>query len=643
MLDNDFSLALALSQQLEIEQDSTKGMTGPIKQGNSNQQKKINSNPTPSYLLGGDSIYSNYLKGLSSLDDNNSSSLSSSMFDSILSKPTSTSTSTSTPTATPAATTTSTFALSNHVSQVVLDSDISDSDEDSKVSDNSEDENHKGKRHRMTKGVRPIMERRTPDNPVLVQRKIDSEANTVESHESIISRMKDRHRNQVKLAALRNQQQQQEEYNMMAYPQHMVPQAYGPPSMMPMSPTSGPVLQHPGLMMDPAQMYYANPQLMPVNNNEYMETTIKTQPRSVPAAFLPNPTHVSLAIPHPPKEEPEVPKPTFRPPPVMTQSHSSRINSSYARQATAPPSSASSKPNSSTSTLEQIDEQESRSIESPPPMDTPSPVLEEMNAVAADEADCEISGDEENATHAALPRRKKSTKKLRQNYDESATRVTDSGYTTPAVRSSRSTPNLKKKKSSRSSSRRNSQDLTGSPPSEITLSTPPPLPNSPYLNYQQDNSNENLYGNGVPRSSSQHQLHYQQQQQFNNHQHRQSLRHMKSEPELPRRSNSTSTQQQKHYHHQQQQLNAEWERMQTYHQRSSVMKPPPPQQQQMPFMPMYPMYYPNNSQQMMMVDPNYRQQQQYDPYQGPAYNHNSQMTYQQQHQQKVNHNYHSRQ
>ncbi|KAG2210857.1 hypothetical protein INT47_000011 [Mucor saturninus] len=667
VLDNDFSLALALSQQLEIEQDNTKGTTGPTKQGNNNGQKKINSNVTPSYLLGGDSIYSNYLKGLSALDDNhnnNSSSLSSSMFDSILGKPTSTSTIT---TNTAPVAPTSTFASSNHVSQVVLDSDISDSDEDSKVSDDSEDENHKGRRHRMTKGARPIMERRTPDNPVLVQRKIDnwsnrvdSEANTVESNESMISRMKDRHRNQVKLAALRNQQQQQEEYNMMGYPQHMVPQAYGPPSMMPISPispTGGPVLPHPGLMMDPAQMYYANPQLIPVNNNEYMETTVKTQPRSVPSAFLPNPTHVTLAIPHPPKEETETPKVVSRPPlpspPVMTQSNNSRPNSSHARQSTAPPSSyASSKPNSSTSTLEQIEEQQSRSSESPLPMDTPSPVLVEMNAIAADEADCEISADDEATPHVALPRKKKSTKKLRQNYEESATRVIDSGYTGPTVRSSRSTPNLKKKKSSRNSSRRNSQDLTSSPPSEMTVPTPPPVPNSPYLPYHQNNSEENLYNNGVPRSSSQHQLHYQQQQQFNNQQHRQSLRHMKSEPELPRRSNSHTTQQQQQqqqqkYYHQQQQLNAEWERMQNYHQRNSVMKHPPPppqqQQQQMPFMPMYPMYYPNNSQQMMMVDPNYQQPQQYDPYQGPAYNHNSQVTYQQQHQHKMNQHYHSRQ
>lgn len=646
ILDNDFSLALALSQQLEIEQDSIKGMTGPTKLANNNQQKKINSNPTPSFLLGGDSIYSNYLKGLSALDDNSNSSLSTSMFDSILNK--SSSTSTSTPTTAPV---TSTFTLSNHVSQVVLDSDISDSDEDSRNSDDSEDENLKGKAHRMTKGVRPIMERRTPDNPVLVQRKIDnwsnrvdSEANTVESNESMISRMKDRHRNQVKLAALRNQQQQQEEYNMMAYPQHMVPQTYGPPSMMPISPTNGAVLQHPGLMMDPAKMYYANPQLIPINNNEYMDTTIKTQPRSVPAAFLPNPTHVTLAIPHPPKEEAEVQKLPYKPTPVMAHSNSSRPNSNHARQSTAPPSSASSKPNSSTSTLEQIDDQESRSIESPLPMDTPSPVLEEMNIVAAEEADCETSGDEENTTRAAVPRRKKSMKKLRQNIDESATRVIDSGYTEPTVRSSRSTPNLKKKKSSRSSSRRNSQDFTSSPPSEMTVATPPPLPNSPYLNYQQNNSNEKLYGQGIPRSSSQHQLHYQQQQQVNNQQHRQSLRHMKSEPELPRRSNSHNTQQQKYNHQQQQQLNAEWERMQHYHQRNAGMKPPQQQQQQMPFMPMYPMYYSNNNQQqMMMVDPNYQQQQQYDPYQGPAYNQNSQATYQQQHKHKVNHNYHSRQ
>ncbi|KAI9267627.1 hypothetical protein EDC94DRAFT_601493 [Helicostylum pulchrum] len=689
VLDNDFSLALALSQQLEIDQDSTTRMTGTTKIGNKPPpkiEKKANDVKPPTFLLGGDSIYSNYLRGLSALDTSeppSSSSLSTSMFDSILNKSTTTATSgfISPPVTSPTTTTTP----SNHVTQVVLDSDISDSD-DSKLSDDSDEEsNMQRSRQRMTKGVRPIMERRTQDNRVLVQRRVDNwsnrvdpEQNTAELNESMIERMKDRHRNQVKMAALRNQQQYQDEYN---YPQHMVPQSYVPPAMMALPPNG--VLQHPGLLMDPVQMYYPPPVAAPpLNNNDENIHQMQPQPIKpsvpVPAAFLPNPTHASLAIPHPPKEEEEEVvvvenqqrqslKPTpqrksyFGPqPPInpsMPQSNNqSRIsgsttNISSARLSSTSSSASGGKHNSSTATLERIEdeeeEEEERLADSPVPMDTPSPVLEERrifdDTVAAEEADAENSGDEDERGSAASasPRRKRSSRKLRQSQHEAVAAETtttpppatveDSSYTNHTVRASRSTPNFKKgkkKSTSRNSSRRNSQDMTGSTPSESV--TPPPLPhNSPYISYQAE---ENLYH--VPRSSSQHQLHQQQLQYHQNQQHRQSLRHMKSEPELPRRTpsaNSHQAQQQKLYQ-QQKQLNMEWERMQSY-QREQLLKQQ--HQQQPPFVPMYPMYYKSHGvidkqyAQPPYTQPPYTQQQYtqpqytqppYDPYQGPAYN-----------------------
>ncbi|KAI8047480.1 hypothetical protein BDF21DRAFT_457322 [Thamnidium elegans] len=698
VMDNDFSLALALSQQLEIDQDNTTRMTGPTKTGNkpSKVEKKANDVKPPAFLLGGDSIYSNYLRGLSALDNTepSSSSLSTSMFDSILNKSTPT-TATSGFISPPV---TSPTTPSSHTPVVVLDSDISDSD-DSKLSDDSDEEsNMQRNRQRMTKGVRPIMERRTQDNRVLVQRKVDNwtnrvdpEQHTAELNESMIERMKDRHRTQVKMAALRNQQQYQDEFNYPPPPQHMVPQPYVPPAMMALPPNG--VLQHPGLLMDPVQMYYPAAPLN--NNNEENMHQLQQQPIkpsvSVPAAFLPNPTHASLAIPHPPKEEEEDlenqrqqqqqqqqqqqaskaklqrksyfgPQPPINP--TMSQSNNqSRIsgsttNISSARLSSA--SSASGKNNSSTATLERIDdeeeeeEEEERLADSPVPMDTPSPVLEERiifdDAVAAEEADAENSADEDGRASVASvsPRRKKSSRKLRQSQHEVVAEtippppaVEESSYTNHTVRASRSTPNFKKGKkkiNSRSSSRRNSQDMTGSTPSESV--TPPPLPhNSPYISYQ---SEENLYH--VPRSSSQHQLHQQQLQYNQNQQHRQSLRHMKSEPDLPRRSQSANTQQQVHQqklYQQQQQLNMEWERMQSY-QREQLLKQQHQHQhqQQPPFVPMYPMYY--NSHGMMdkpytqppytqppytqppFAQPPYTQQQYtqppYDPYQGPAYN-----------------------
>jgi hypothetical protein len=247
-------------------------------------------------------------------------------------------------------------------------------------------------------------------------------------------------------------------------------------------------------------------------------------------------------------------------------------------------------------------------------------------------------------------------KKLRSSKNDvppidGASGAFDSSYTQPpqVVRSSRSTPNLKKNKkksgSSRNSSRRNSQDFATSPISDM-VATPPPLPNnSPYINYN-NNSDENLFYDHtppLPRSSSQHQLH---QQHFQVQQQRHSLRHMKSEPDLPRRMNSNNStnnstasnialQQQKLFQ-QQQQLNLEWERMQNY-QREQLLKHQvnQPSPQPVPFMPMYTnMYYPSpTTTPPSMMGPSSYQQHPYQQ-QGPATY--SSAPYQSYHQQQHN-------
>ncbi|OAD77724.1 hypothetical protein PHYBLDRAFT_185602 [Phycomyces blakesleeanus NRRL 1555(-)] len=112
-------------------------------------------------------------------------------------------------------------------SPAVLDSDLSDSDE---VSD-SDGHLSDASGPRRTKGMQPIMARRTQDHRLMVQRKIDrwtdrvdADATLVETNESMIARMKDRHRQQFKMAAMRSQQQQQQQ------------QFQQPPMMAPLPP-----------------------------------------------------------------------------------------------------------------------------------------------------------------------------------------------------------------------------------------------------------------------------------------------------------------------------------------------------------------------------------------------------------------------
>ncbi|KAL0140894.1 hypothetical protein V8B55DRAFT_1511327 [Mucor lusitanicus] len=647
---NDISLAVALSQQLQLEEkNSTNGMTGTAQKG-SHTVLSSNKNEAPSsnvanFLLGGDSIYSSYLRNISALDHDpgtTDSTFSTSMFDNLLGN------SKQTATTTAAGTNTNNKANvpTTATTKVVLDSDISDSDEDSK--NDSEDENSSqllnyDGNQRMTRGVRPIMERRTQDNRLLVQRKIDNwanrvdpEANQVESNESMINRMKDRHRNQVKLAALRQQQQDQQQqhpqYGMM--PHHMVAQPYGPAAAMPLSPNV--VLPHPGMLMDPAQMYYSTP------INDYPETPAShTQqstpppppPVPLPSGFLPNPSHATLAIPHKDKEEDKHDQHVAVERPFPSQSYSTPASSGRPKPSRSPPampvapsaemtpSSVSSSVSSSNVNAVNMQTQEpspassSATLQSSLPTDVEDGPTDDKSAIVESsvkeenaqppaiedetmgaEADAESSDDEERKS--VILRKKKSMKKLRQKQQQQGSISSQSQKKQSSKKMGKST--------SRSSSRRNSQE-TCTPPSEL-ISTPPPLPS----NYEEEHHYH------LPRSYSHQQMHpassspapplpntqhhhYQHPQQQNRQYQRQSLRHMKSEPELPRRSQYLPAQQQ--------QLNSEWERMQV-HQREQQLKKQYLQgghsnslpaistshaQQPMPYMPMYtsPVYYPS--------------------------------------------------
>ncbi|CAO0802171.1 unnamed protein product [Mucor circinelloides] len=678
-MQNDISLAVALSQQLQLEEtNSTNRMTGTAQKGSNTVSSSSNKNEASSsnvadFLLGGDSIYSSYLRNISALDhEPSNSTFSTSMFDNLLgnNKQTTATTTTTTTTTTPAAASNNSNANVPIATKVVLDSDISDSDEDSK--NDSEDDNSSqllnyDGNQRMTRGVRPIMERRTQDNRLLVQRKIDNwanrvdpEANQVESNESMINRMKDRHRNQVKMAALRQQQQDQQQqhpqYSMM--PHHMVAQPYGP-AAIPLSPNV--VLPHPGMLMDPAQMYYSTPindypETPGSNTQLHQSTPPPPPPVPLPSGFLPNPSHATLAIPHKDKEDKNDqhvataaaaerpfptqsystptssgrPKPSRSPPAVpsaeiatfsvtSTSADSSNVNINAQTQEPSPASSSVTLQSSLPTDVEDEASDDKSVIVESPVKEHVQPSTIEDETIGA-EADAESSDDEERKS--VILRKKKSMKKLRQKQQGS---VDGSDTNHRQIRSSRSAPNLKKKQSSkkmskstsRSSSRRNSQE-TCTPPSEL-ISTPPPLPS----NYEEEHHYH------LPRSYSHQQMHpvsspppplpstQQQQQQQHYHHHpqqqnrqyqRQSLRHMKSEPELPRRSQYLPAQQQ--------QLNNEWERMQV-HQREQQLKKQYLQsghnnslpaistshhpQQPMPYMPMYstPVYYPSMPPSMM--------------------------------------------
>ncbi|KAI8372397.1 hypothetical protein BD560DRAFT_434293 [Blakeslea trispora] len=612
-LHTDFSLALALSEQLQV--DDTK----PVMKSLPKEEKKTAAEPTNNFLLGGDSIYSSYLRAMDSSNDNTFAS--SSMFDSLINKSTTTNckSSAQTPTSAPA------VAPAPPTTQVVLDSDVSDSDEGSKNSEDSDEGELFGQQQRMTKGVQPIMGRRAQDNRLLVQRKIDNwtkqvdpEAKIVETNAAMISRMKDRHRNQVKMAAMRQQQLPEYNNNLMGHP-HMVPQAYG----MPLG-QNNMVLPHPSMYMDPAHapVYFQSTDYSSTDMpQQYNNASMSTGPTaSIRASFIPNPSHSTSA--HNRQDNMEAVK---QPQLVMAKSmstptmrHHRKIKempnqSQSSVQSSVAPSSISSSaqvnelPNSSGTDVEPAEDKEPAASDlSLPISDNPSSVEDDL---AAQEADAESSDDEESRSVKA--RKQKSLKKSRQKAaDTESVGATAAGEEGGAranyrqVRSSRSAPNLKKKptskksshKSSNSSSRRNSQDyatITSTPTSEV-VKTPPPLPTVPVLN-EEDQQN-GLRSNTYPVPAQ-----YQQQPIQ-----RGPVKHMRSDPDLHKRNTQ--------YQYQQQHLTQEWERMQI-HQREQQLKnhyqnkfaqqpvssqipvqqqQQQQQQQQGSYMAMYsPMYYPN--------------------------------------------------
>ncbi|KAG0168084.1 hypothetical protein DFQ28_005488 [Apophysomyces sp. BC1034] len=287
-LQSDLSLAVALSQQLQLDAPITTKLASatPVPQ---TLQKPTASKPD--FLSGNDSIYSSYLLGLRSLEQTNDTntnhedtSFGTSIFASLMQSPSSSATPTATsraPTATVQAPAKPTPPVAT---QVVLDSDVSDSD-DSDDSD-SEEEEYKSQGLRMTKGARPIMERRTQDHRLMVKRKVDSwvnrvdpEANVVESNDSMIARMKDRHRQQVKMAVVRQQQQQQQSMGMMPYP---IAPGFG----------LGPVPQHPAMMSPTSPPHLYAPQLLP----EFVDpnTSMYPLPNEAPAPAKPSVSRSSL-------------------------------------------------------------------------------------------------------------------------------------------------------------------------------------------------------------------------------------------------------------------------------------------------------------------------------------------------------------
>ncbi|CAO3595613.1 unnamed protein product [Absidia cylindrospora] len=91
--------------------------------------------------------------------------------------------------------------------QMVLDSDISGSDEDDDEDGDSESEAWGTQQQGLVLGACPIMERRPNDHRWNVTQHVDRHGKRmVESNQTMLNRMKDRHRQQVKLQNIRQQQ-----------------------------------------------------------------------------------------------------------------------------------------------------------------------------------------------------------------------------------------------------------------------------------------------------------------------------------------------------------------------------------------------------------------------------------------------------
>ncbi|KAF7729533.1 hypothetical protein EC973_004207 [Apophysomyces ossiformis] len=523
---SDLSLAVALSQQLQLDAPTTTKVTNAT-----SAQKPTRNQPTPKsdFLINDDSIYSSYLRNLRSLEQDNDSgpaqntitatspttttttaattSFGTSMFAALMQQQQATSaTSTLFASTTPTKTNPTPAKPTPAVTTpVVLDSDVSDSD-DANDSDSGEEEEVNPQGVRMTKGARPIMERRTQDHRLMVKRKVDSwvnrvdpEANMVESNDSMIARMKDRHRQQVKMAVVRQQQQQQQQaMGMMPYP---ISPGFG----------LGPVPPHPAMI---------NPAASPPH--------LYAAPQTLPPEFV-DPSSTPLVYPLP-NEAPAPAKPSVSRSSLPTSAGMSVESDTRSTTSTTTPPSSSSTSSSTSHKEPDSDEMEGKAEEDESHID----------------ADDETSDDNASrGTKRSITRRRSKAKpksrheKLHREVKEEETEddasqpiapTTTHGEQVPkkGMRHSRSTPNLKKKKSSKkgssntsaANSRRNSQeDLVIPQRSTSTSSSPATMSR---------------------------------------------MKHMKSEPDMQQRRYPQPSLQQ-------QQLQYEWNRMQAY-QREQQLK-----------------------------------------------------------------------
>ncbi|ORZ23160.1 hypothetical protein BCR42DRAFT_446871 [Absidia repens] len=576
----DISLAFALSQQLQLDTTPSQQQQPQQQQTLQPQVKELSASNT---LFGQDSIYSSYINDLQREDGDQSmfASLLQPIPGSTLGSSTNTAISPltlnrSTPiSGTAAITATATTAKKDPLpTQIVLDSDVSgteDDDDDDQTSGGEETNSAEGKQRR-TLGACPIMERRPHDHRLNVARNVDRwadhvEENVVESNQSMLNRMKDRHRQQVKLQAMRQQQQKHQK--------HQQQQAFPPTNMMYPNAAMG------SMMMPP-----------PTGMNSMLCTTVP------PISMISSPISASVVPMHGSTSMPPSLDSTLTPnyQPALTVWASEHSSSPRRSVATSSASSVDNTPRSSTSTVtnsttkltedqenmnnssiisEDDKEDDKKDKKEPEPATTKAIETTEENTNDYDDADDEADDEDKTKTSATVNKRRSiSTKKPSPS--------------SSSIRHSRSVPDLKKKK--RKSTRTNQQTPASAPHSAVpspssstptSTSTPysvttPPLPSSspiPPLPQQKHASHD----------------HHRPHQHNNPY----GLKSMKSEPDMKRHSMNQHVlpqtmmpqalyqqQQQQHQQllikqqqqlHQQQQLQLEWERMQLY-QREQQLK-----------------------------------------------------------------------
>ncbi|KAI8342447.1 hypothetical protein BC941DRAFT_412794 [Chlamydoabsidia padenii] len=545
-LHDDISLAFALSEQLQL--DSTPGQP-QTKQWQT--KEPVKSPVTSSSLFGKDSIYSSYLNGLHQPEGEQS------MFASLL-QPLPDHNTNSAPNRQASQNTTPTIKKEPTATQIVLDSDISgteDDDDDDDDDSGDDDDDETGGKQRRTLGACPIMERRPHDHRLNVSRKVDNwaehiEENVVDSNQSMLNRMKDRHRQQVKLQALRQQQQkqqqQQQPFSPMVYPNT------GMVGSMMMTPNPMLCATVPPISMVPAP---TSATFVPLHG-----TTMPLDSTLTPSTSTTNNKRQS--------------------PVRHSAEHVSPPTSNSARSATnSPASSVDTTPRTSTTTISTTknegdqQETETTAVETTAAADISDP----------DDADDEADEEDKHINTTINKRRASSIKKASD--------------TSSSIRHSRSVPDLKKKNKRKSTRTPTTTSAPHSASPSPSSSTPTLLANSVMSPLLSPSS-------PIPPLP----LQYQQQQ---------GLKSMKSDPELKRHTvlpqqqqqfqpSAYQQQQQQQMLMQQQQLQLEWERMQLYqreqqlkqeymqlHQRSSQLHRSSTLPSLAPQQPMDPRFYPS--------------------------------------------------